>query len=280
MPNSLLDAKTTIKRPFLIWFAILGYPFLSWFPFILAIVFNVLGLKSVPEIDQMMVESNGFSGFWKTFGLFYQVTGIVFLCTTLIVTYGIYRIKNWAWISFFANSIFLFVICFIKASNAQNNYKYSVLAVTLLGTLAISLIIQQKFRMPFLTALTRGWRISERVPVEIDIEIWLPDETKHVKTRDLSRSGCLINGNEEDFFYGQALNLHLLNHFGKKISLVGEIVRFAFRENSKKFGIGIRFLNLTSVKSQFIKEIIKNKKLYVDEQKEPSNLDVVKTLNL
>ena len=125
------------------------------------------------------------------------LTGFGMLGTFLVVAgpiagIGIYSGQRWGFVAFFVHAFALLIDSAMRLSHGSFAYKATILLVDLAVLVAISLVLQEDIRAPFLSEEDRGWRLGKRIAVKGAATVNFGGTAAEVSLVNISPTGLLV----------------------------------------------------------------------------------------
>lgn len=190
----------------------------------------------------------------------YMLLNILLWLATIPLSFGLFKVKKWAWFYFFIHSILvivmsLFSVVFIKENIDVQPRFNMVFFVNLLILIPMAFFIKKEIRTPYLNPRVKWWEQSARVRHNLKIVY----QNNEFETFDISESGAFIldKGNKIDAHSDDIIPISLILD-NKIIRCYSEVAWINQEEKSNlPKGVGIKFFNLKKEEIRQIKDFLK-----------------------
>ncbi len=105
---------------------------------------------------------------------------------------GIYSGRRWGFVLFFLYSFALLFDSGLRLPQGNFAYKASILIVDLAVLVAVSLVLREDIRAPFLSDEERGWRMGKRMPASGTARLVIGKMTLDATLVNISVTGALV----------------------------------------------------------------------------------------
>ena len=122
----------------------------------------------------------------------FGTAGALLVLAGPIAGIGIYSGKRWGFVAFFVHAFALLVDSAIRLSSGSFGYKASILLVDLAVLVAVSIVLREDIRAPFLSEVERGWRLGRRMPATGTVRVSLGSDSVEVPLVNISTTGVLV----------------------------------------------------------------------------------------
>lgn len=168
---------------------------------------------------------------------FYYIVSIVIL----IVGYGFWEMKRWAWYLFVVSQ---FILTYENASLVQrfseSHNKLLSFIISILLQLALVYRVAREVRVPYFLPKIRWWESNPRYRLLVPIKLVLKSGDELEGTiLDLSHLGCFVKL-KDDLQEGESL-ITEFEIFGQHLSCEGTVVWLADSTVTHPKGVGIKF---------------------------------------
>lgn len=190
----------------------------------------------------------------------YMLLNILLWLATIPLSYGLFKVKKWAWFYFFIHAVLVIIMSLFSVVSIKENIDVQprfniVFLVNLLILIPMVFFIKKEIRTPYLNPRVRWWEQSARVRHNLKIIY----QNNEFETFDISKSGAFILDKENKIeAYVEDIIPISLTLDNKIIKCYSEVVWVNQKEkNNLPKGIGIKFLNLKKEEIHQIKNFIK-----------------------
>lgn len=179
------------------------------------------------------------------------ILNIIFWLSALPLSYGLFKVRLWAWYYFLVHSIGM-VILSLFGSDFKIHFSFATI-VNVLFLIPIGYFISNEIRTPYFNPRVRWWEQSKRFIHDLKIII----EGKEYETYDISQTGVFIKSDVEgEFNIGELAQMTLIIE-DKTINCFSEI-RWVNNDKTKyPKGYGVKFEKIARKDRQIIKDFIK-----------------------
>jgi hypothetical protein len=177
---------------------------------------------------------------------------IVFLWLSAIpLSYGLYKVRLWAWYYFLLHSVSMFVVSLI----GSNGLTFSVASlINVVFLIPIGYFISREIRVPYFNPRVRWWEQSKRFLNEVKILL----NEKALKTYDFSIKGAFIREENLSAYRISDLIPIEIDLNKAKINCFAYIRWINNENNHYPKGFGVKFEKLTPKDKSQIGNYIKN----------------------
>ncbi len=163
----------------------------------------------------------------------YPLVGAILLLTAPIVAIGLFQVKRWGYLLFFAHAFVLILYnLYFALKYSEVSYAGSLFR-SVVGLLLLFYFLRREIYSPYLALYPRGFRRKNRVDVTVRVKL----ENEQFITRDLSPLGMFLKQTDSSKLKPQLGDRHtfLLTLDNEEISIPGTVMRL------DSDGIGVAF---------------------------------------
>lgn len=191
---------------------------------------------------------------------FQSVIGLVTMLLAIFSGIGLYYIKRWGWYLFLGFSGYVTVFSVVRLFMVKTGFAVMITSL-LVVVLAITIyLISRNTRLPYLSNQFRGWRIRDRIPLAIPVQIQLdenPDVSIATKTIDFSELGALVELAPDAYPLTLGQRMQIQFNIGARDPIILSGVVVQVRESAPgAFLVGLKFVRVRRDKRAIIERFI------------------------
>jgi hypothetical protein len=172
---------------------------------------------------------------WKLI-LVMDPVSLVLIFLPFIVAFGIFKVQKWGLFLFFGYAAIFTGLHFYKAMLNPSKFNFATIGFVQLFFVAIFYFIREQVRKPFLDKSLRGFRVNERIPLELEMQL---NDSAYF-TKEMSGGGAMLIWSNCELKEHQELQVTF--HLGSKKYQMragiawksADYVGIAFRGQNKK----------------------------------------------
>lgn len=173
----------------------------------------------------------------------------------VLVGYGLWEMKRWAWYVFLLVNILIGYTNAILVSNfGETHHKIIAFAVSVVALLVLILRVSKEVRVPYFLPKIRWWESNPRYRLVVPVQITrVGTHLFDGEILDLSMGGCFIK-TRADLMQDEKIDLKF-RVFGQELKLPGTVVWRTLSTVTHPRGVGIKFLPLPKFERRLLKVI-------------------------